>query len=488
MVEIIINGTSCKLIDDSIPTRVLQKLDLELSYKIEGAEFSEAYKSRGWDGTKHLLSKKLEFPYGLLDRVKDFLKVYDIEYTIKDNRDIFKPRPIDISERLKELKKIPYDYQIKAASIVLEKDCGIIRMATGAGKSIVCCMMIANLGRNANVYVIGKDLLYQLHSLLKQVFVNIKVGIIGDGLCEIGDINVISIFTAGICCGIDKKKIINDDFDGENIVPENKHQFIREALKKAKVHILDECQVVTAETINIIHKNINAAYIYGMSATPYRGDNSSILISESILGRNIVDISASYLIERGFLVQPVIKFIDVPKYKGVLPKTYQQIYTTYIVENKVRNDLIIEHAKDLVAKGYKTLILFDKIAHGDLLYDALKDQIPCSLLSGKDSNEQRNIIKKDIETGTIKCIIVSRIFEVGVDIPCINGLILASPTKSKIKVCQKIGRVIRKFEGKSFAAVIDFKDSAKYFKLHSEERKKIYELEPKFKILWPQKK
>lgn len=488
MIEIIINETTCKLAGDSISTSILQKLDSELSYKIEGSEYSEAYKSRGWDGMKRLLTKKLEFSYGLLDRVKEFLNNYNLEYLIIDNRDIFKPRTIDISNRLKEINKIPYDYQISAANIVFEKDCGIIRIATGGGKSLVCCMMIANLGRNANVYVISKDLLYQLHSLLKEIFVDIKIGIIGDGLCEIGDINVISIFTAGICCGVDKKKILNDDFEGEKTVSEDKYQLIRDCLKKAKVHILDECQIVTAETINIIHKNINASYVYGMSATPYRGDNSSILISESILGKNIVDISASYLIDRGFLVQPIIKFEEVPKYKGQLPKTYQQIYTAYIVENEARNNIIINAAKSLVEKGYKVLILFDKIAHGDILHNALKEKIPCSLLSGKDSSEKRNIVKKEIEDGIIKCIIVSRIFEVGVDIPCINGLVLASPTKSKIKTNQKIGRVIRKFEGKKHAAIYDLKDSAKFFKTHSEERKKIYELEPKFKIIWPTKK
>jgi len=299
---------------------------------------------------------------------------------------------------------------------------------------------------------------------------------------------MIPIFIDGICCGIDKKKIINDDFDDEKTVSEDKYDLIRQCLKKSKVHILDECQIVTAETINIIHKNINASYVYGMSATPYRGDNSSILISESILGKSIVDISASYLIDRGFLVQPIIKFLDVPKYKGTLPKTYQQIYTAYIVENEVRNKLIIDSTLSLIEKGYKVLVLFDKIAHGNILYESLKNQIPCSLLSGKDGRDKRNVAKKELENGIIKCIIVSRIFEVGVDIPCIDGLILASPTKSKIKTSQKIGRVIRKFEGKKHAAIYDFKDSAKFFKSHSEDRKKIYELEPKFKIIWPQKK
>jgi superfamily II DNA or RNA helicase len=488
LIEIIINGTTCKLAGEPISTRILQKLDSELSYKIDGAEFSEAYKSRGWDGMKRLLTKKLEFSYGLLDRVKEFLNSNDLEYFITDNRDVFKPRTIDITSRLKEINKVPYDYQQSAANIVFEKDCGIIRIATGGGKSLVCCLMVANLGRNANIYVIGKDLLYQLYDLFKLVFPSIKIGIIGDGLCEIGDINIISIFTAGICCGIDKKKIINDDFDDEKTVSEDKYDLIRQCLKKSKVHILDECQIVTAETINIIHKNINASYVYGMSATPYRGDNSSILISESILGKSIVDISASYLIDRGFLVQPIIKFIDVPKYKGTLPKTYQQIYTTYIVENEVRNKLIIDSTISLIEKGYKVLVLFDKIAHGNILYESLKSKTSCSLLSGKDGRDKRNIAKKELEDGIIKCIIVSRIFEVGVDIPCIDGLILASPTKSKIKTSQKIGRVIRKFEGKKHAAIYDFKDSAKFFKSHSEDRKKIYELEPKFKIIWPQKK
>ena len=277
--------------------------------------------------------------------------------------------------------------------------------------SLVSALLTADIGKSTIVYVIGKDLLHQLHDMYSAVFPDHKIGKIGDGICEIGDINIASVWTMGQALGIKK-----GDRDNEKHVESDKYGNIRQLLKSAKVHIFDECHVASCDTIQAIGRDIRPEHVYGMSASPWRDDNSDLLI-EGTLGKKIVDISASYLIERGYLVQPIIKFKKVPKYHETLPKNYSTIYKQYIVENEVRNNMVLGNAEHLVNLGYQTLVLYQTIAHGKILHDLISEKTPCLLLSGKDKSKVRNEAKEQIESGEIKCIIASKIFDIGVDLP-----------------------------------------------------------------------
>ncbi len=111
--------------------------------------------------------------------------------------------------------------------------------------------------------------------------------------------------------------------------------------------------------------------------------------------------------------------------------------------------------------------------------------MPCVLLSGKDSSDERAAAKAQLENGEINCIIASRIFDIGIDLPSLSGLVVASGGKSSVRALQRIGRVIRKFPGKKQAAIIDFNDSAVFLDKHSLARRKIYLSEEGFEVIWP---
>lgn len=491
MIDIIINKNQCKLEGDELTTSLLQTLDRELSYEIEGARFMPAFQ-RGWDGRKHFFNNKLIFPRGCLDRVIKIFNNYSLSYNIIDNNLLTNSVSLDITDKLKSIKKTPYEYQIEAANKVTEVNCGIFKMATGSGKSLTMALMVAKLNKSSIIYVIGLSLLYQMHELFVSIFGADHVGIVGDGNCDIktgpADINIVSVWTAGIALGVDKKKIINDDDDVvEKTADATKHQQIKKLISSAKVHIIDECHVCGCATLEEINKTINAEHIYGMSASPYSDDGSDLVI-ESILGSIVVNISASYLIERGFLAQPIIKFINVPKIMYPKEVKYPGIYKEYIIENEIRNNIVLENAKDLVSKGYKVLVLYKNIQHGKILLEKLKNEVPCILLNGKDKNNIRDAAKIKMESGEINCVIASNIFDIGLDWPQLSALICAGSGKSSIRSLQRIGRVIRKYGNKKFAAVIEFADNCRYLKDHTQARKKVYETEPKFKIIWPQKK
>jgi superfamily II DNA or RNA helicase len=141
-----------------------------------------------------------------------------------------------------------------------------------------------------------------------------------------------------------------------------------------------------------------------------------------------------------------------------------------------------------VEKGYQTLVLFSSLKHGKILYELFKQHMKCAILDGSNTKEEREQVKKDLLAHKIDCVLASKIFDIGVDIPSLAGLVIACGGKSTVKALQRVGRVIRKYPGKKFAVVIDFIDQAPFLDNHSKTRHKIYKSEEGFDVSWPQVK
>lgn len=492
MAKLIIIGNSSKITDES-DVEFLLKLDKHLSFYVIGAEHTQAFKGyigadgkfTKWNGFKKLLTPNLTFATGLVERVKDFYIKHNKELEIVDNR---KPKStgtsIDITANLKKMNMVPHEYQQHVADIIDGYERGIVKLATGGGKSLIAALISAKLGKTTMVYVIGKDLLYQFHSLFSKIF-NEEIGIIGDGNCELRNINIVSVWTIGQAMGIKRGDILLDDSDSEKNISNDKYADVLKLMKETKVHIIDECHMAACDTIQKIYKFSNPEHLYGLSGSPWRDDGADLLI-ESVLGKYIINIPATYLIERGYLAKPMIMFVKVPHMK--CSRNYMQVYKEYISESVIRNGLVLKYTKILVEKGYKTLVLFSSINHGKLLYELISPHIKCAILDGADDAKTRNKVKRDLETGKIDCILASKIFDLGVDIPSLSGLVVACGGKSTVRALQRIGRVIRKFPGKEQAAIVDFADDAVFLKKHSEIRCKVYCSEEGFDVKWPKVK
>lgn len=492
MARLVIFGNNSKIVDES-DIDFLLKLDRHLSFYVIGAEHTQAFKgyigSDGkftrWDGYKKLLSNNLTFATGLVERVKQFYIDASKELEIVDTRPPKSiGKSIDISNNLEKMDMVPHEYQQHVADIIDGYDRGIIKLATGGGKSLIAALIAAKLGKKTMVYVIGKDLLYQFHKLFSKIF-DEDIGIIGDGNLKIHNINIVSVWTIGQAMGLKRGDILLDDSDSEEKLSDEKYLDILKLMKETKVHIIDECHMAACDTIQKIYKYSSPEHIYGLSGSPWRDDGADLLI-ESILGKYIINIPATYLIERGYLAKPVIRFIKVPYMK--CPRNYKQVYKDYVVESVIRNGLVLKYTQMLVNKGYKTLVLFSSIKHGKILYDLISPHIKCALLDGSDDAKTRNKVKRDLEKGKIDCILASRIFDLGVDIPALAGLVVACGGKSTVRALQRIGRVIRQFPGKECSAIVDFADDAVFLKNHSEIRYKIYASEEGFEVSWPKVK
>ena len=184
------------------------------SYMVDGAQFSPKFRKGFWDGRTHLMNKKTgAFPTGLVPYVIDVLKEEEVEYEIKDHRPI--PVSADAGFELKGKFQLR-DYQLNVCKAAVEKKQGIIKMATGAGKTVCAAAIIKCVGLNTLFLVTSKELLYQAEEEFREKLGldGPEVGLVGDGHWDPGTwITIAIIDTVHARLGDEKCKELLDSTD-----------------------------------------------------------------------------------------------------------------------------------------------------------------------------------------------------------------------------------------------------------------------------------
>lgn len=454
------------------------------SYWVQNAEKSDLYKKRRWDGYKKLYNRqKKTFPMGLLEYIIETLEKHNIKYKIEDNRSQSIAGGLDI--HLKEDVKIR-DYQIDAIETGIMKGRCVLQIATGGGKTVIASGIIDRLKSNTLFIVHTKDLMYQtIDSFNDFLDHDDLVGQLGDGVIDVKPITVCTVQTLSKVLGLKFEKMVNDDSNFK----EKKISDIKEAraaVSKMEVVIWDEVHRVACDmAYNVSEKLTNPLIRIGLSASAWRDDGADIMI-EAALGRKAYYLSASDLIERGFLTQPIIK-MQYMKPQGYNSygddRKYDTIYKEEITDNQKRNELIADTFVDLVGMGIPTMILVQHIKHGRELKRLIEDRWDkITFLSGSDLSEVRNSTISQMKEGMMG-LIATTIADEGLDIKRLGGLILAGGGKSSTRALQRVGRVLRPYEGKDNAIVIDFFDDIKYLNNHANKRMEIYKSEKNFIVL-----
>lgn len=456
--------------------KILKEIDYLLSYQIQGFQFMAV--GNHWDGRYRLFKNNGKFPIGMLQTVIDILKKHKLEYQIKDGRnslDYGNPIP-----PISDSKFAPRDYQMEAIKTCIQQGSGIVRMCTGSGKTFVISSVVAHYNVPSIIYVISIDLLYQMVETLKKSY-GIDAGMIGDGHCQIKKINVATIWSAATAFEQKLDKSLAEDIFFSKKKESNKDD-IKRLVNSANLIVLDEAHFAGSDTFQFLAKvSTQARHRFLFSATPWRENGDSILL-EAVAGPKIMDISASYLIEREYLVQPKILFKEVPKMESP-GKTYHDVYKNYIEDNPIRNNLAVMACKNFVKSKKKVLILIKKVNHGKTIKGLLDEHgIRSAYLDGSKSSEERMNIISMLESDQLDVIIASSIFNQGVDVPMLDVLINVSSGKSKSQILQKVGRVLRTYKNKKTAYVLDFYDNCKFLKDHSKARIESLKSEKKFLI------
>jgi superfamily II DNA or RNA helicase len=403
------------------PKKLEAALFNRLCYKRDGWQFMP---NKAWAYVRFYNHKKAKFAWGLIDRARPILEQWtkfsgEEVKIISYNNLVFKH--FTFNQKLRE-------YQRDAIMALHLNNGGIISLPTGAGKTFTAIefLSMTNFGK-ALVIVPTKDLQVQWENEIKN--------------------SQIIVHT---------------------------YQYLTrhlEILKNQDIVIFDEVHHVAANTLYKIALLCNDACLVGLSATPFRAYEPEGMKIEAALGKIVYQISLHELIKQGYLCDADI-IVQTMEYDKAIEDdwlSYPEIVDKYIVNNYERNELVVNTALE---QNNTTLILVDKIEHGKILYDML---VNCNRVFVHGTSKDRRKIFDEIKAGKYKIIIATKIYGEGVNFPNLHNLILAGGGKSSVATVQKIGRILRLFDGKDKAHIFDFNDKIKYLDKHFEERLKIYE-------------
>lgn len=490
VIEIEITNVQCKVITKLDPY-VASVLHEKCSFRPEGSEYAANYYARKkgikWDGLRKLFNAQTHrFPVGLLSMVTKSLNEmgYDVTY-INDRiaaQQTIGQHPFYIANYEER------EYQTRAVNASVANGNGIIKAATGSGKTTIAARTIFALQSRTIFIVHTRDLLYQTIEAFQRMFPAETIGQIGDGVFNWSNVTVATMQSLAI---IGDVKYESSKYDEDGIaVKEDKKFWKREDIKKefadyvktVAVVMFDEVQLISSQTAFSVRFLFDRAnFAFGYSASPWRDDGSDLMI-EAAFGPRIVDITASELIDLGYLVQPIIEIKKVRNntYAG---KTYSEIYQSAIVDNALRNIQVITDAWAEYKVNRNVLVLVTRIAHGELLERAFNDMnIPATFISGKSKMKDRKRVIQMMRDGNKQIFIASTIADVGLDVPRLDSIIEAGAGKSSVTALQRLGRVMRPFPGKVVCHFITYRDTAPYLRDQIDRKIEIWRTEPKFVI------
>ena len=461
-----VNETYNKIIAD--PSTIME-LSGYFTFDVPGAKFTPAYRNKVWDGKIRLLNTMTCLLYaGLNAYVQEFAdkRNYTVIYKSDFSADEFSLKEaMDFISTLNLPEKFtPRDYQIGAFTHAIRNRRSLLLSPTASGKSFIIYLITRYYNARTLIIVPTTSLVSQLAS-------------------DFSDYGFISNdFVHRIYSGQDKqtdKPITISTWQSIYKLP-------KEYFQQFDVVIGDEAHLFKAKSLtSILAKLDNCKYRFGFTGT-LDGSNTHKLVLEGLFGPVRKVTTTAELIDQKHLAEFKIKAI-VLSYpdeirKMIARSSDYQAEMDYIVRLDARNKFIRNLTLSLEGN---TLLLFQYVEkHGKVLYDRLVQEAKdrkVFYVSGEVDGEEREEIRKIVETEKNAIIVASfGTFSTGVNIRNLHNVIFSSPSKSKIRNLQSIGRGLRKSDSKDSATLYDIADdmswkSKKNFTLlHFMERIKIY--------------
>ena len=421
--------------------------------------FSAVYLGKDVDGY-------IQVPRGLKERIIEECNKAGIDVDISDQKE--KGCPIRVSFK----GDLRMQQELAAEKLLTYSD-GVLSAATAFGKTVVCSYLIAERKVNTLILLQSKDLLNQWVDELDK-FLDIKeeppeyetktgrkkkrdsvIGILH------GSKNTLTgIVDVAMVGSMYSKGKFNDLINSYGMV------------------IMDECHHAASNTSMELLQKINAKYVYGVSATPKRGDSLDKIIYMLLgpLRHRFTALERAQ--EQGighYFVPRYTRVVDNADSKDDINKAYSLISTS-----KVRNDMIISDVKKSIAQKKTPVILTRFKEHAKLLYDALKNEADHVFLlygdnSDKENAEIRVKLKQVPKTESLILIATGQKIGEGFDFPRLDVLMLAAPVSFEGRLEQYVGRLNRDYEGKEAVYVYDYIDAhVRFFNKMYGKRLKTY--------------
>jgi superfamily II DNA or RNA helicase len=473
------------LCDDSVKAELTDYF----SFFAPNYQFNPLYKKRVWNGKIYLYNKKNSYLYGGLIRyLREFCKERDLSLQIDASVQAFNDITMDeINDYVKTLnlhsqnKAIePRDYQLTGFFKSIKYRKVLLLSPTASGKSLVIYLITRFLLQNECRRGL---LIVPTISLVEQMYGDFK---------DYSSAN-----------GWEVEKYIQKIYQGHDKVISKSltistwqsiHTFDKKFFEQFDFVIGDEAHGFKAKSLTgIMTKMVNAKYRVGTTGTI---DDTIVnkLTLEGHFGAAVKVITTKELIDKKQLSDLDIKCL-VLKYPDNLCRVvktmdYQQ-EMDFIVTNNARNNFVTNLSIDL--KG-NTLILFQYVdKHGKILYNKILEKTKNTgrkvfFVCGETDASDREAVRHITEQENDAIIVASYgVFSTGVNIRRLHNIIFASPSKSKIRNLQSIGRGLRLGNDKEKATLYDISDDLRidnnvnYTMNHYAERVKIYHAE-KFKV------
>jgi superfamily II DNA or RNA helicase len=440
------------------------------TFDVPGAKFSPKYKSKIWDGKIRIFNPMTKLLYcGLTEQLGKFCTSRDYQLELDEG---FEDTEFSLVEAKNFVAKLapkyePRDYQLDAFVHAVRKSRSLLLSPTGSGKSLIIYLLCCFYRKKTLVIVPTTSLVHQMTSDFEDY---------------------------GYPTGQIHKIMSGQEKHSDKMVTVATWQSIyklpKQWFKQFDVVFGDEAHLYKAKSLTTIMTALQCKYKFGLTGT-LDGTEVNPLILQGLFGPVRKVITTSELMDQKHLAELSIKAL-VLKYPDEIRKlvsTYDyQAEMDFLTQSSIRNKFIKNLALSLSGN---TLLLFQYVEkHGKVLYDMLaKESIDRNVffISGDVSGEKREEIRKIIETETNAIIVASYgTSSTGINIKNLSNVIFASPSKSRVRNLQSIGRGLRTSETKTTATLYDIADNLSwkskknYTLLHFLERVRMYNGE-KFK-------
>lgn len=447
---------------------VIQELADVFTFVVPGAKFMPAVRNRYWDGKIRLLNPLTGLTYiGLIEEIKKFAKLRDYDLSIEDKLQPDFDLP-DLNYFFQDIRLTvePREYQVAAFNHAIANGRATLLSPTASGKSLIIFLLSQWFNQKRVLVIVPTtSLVFQMKSDFESYTKRkLKIHCITAGVDKETTEDIVISTWQSI---YKMPKAWFNQFSC--IIGDEVHQFKATSLK------------------SIMEKAEQTAYRFGFTGT-LDGTQTNELTIQGLFGPTHRVTTTTQLMEQNHVADLNIKALILkhPVEDCKLSKnfTYQQ-EMDFITRNSVRNKFIMNLSLSL--KG-NSLVLFQYVdKHGKALYDILKSKEPqrdIFFIHGGVNAEEREEIRGIVEGHTNAIIVASYgTFSTGVNIRNLHNVILASPSKSRIRVLQSIGRGLRVSDKKNKMTLFDITDDLRYkshtnFTLqHFSERLNIYNSE-----------
>jgi superfamily II DNA or RNA helicase len=448
---------------------VAMELSEHFTFSVPNARFSPQFRNKVWDGKIRLFALAGRTLYlGLIPYVEEFAKQrnYQIEYV---NRNDFCSESFSIQEAndfasTLSLPLSPRDYQIAAFTHAVRNRRALLLSPTASGKSLI-------------IYLLTR----YYESKKKTLIIVPTTSLVHQMASDFESYGAAKDWSHKIFSGEEKitdRQVIITTWQSIYKLP-------KPWFAKFDTVIGDEAHLFKAKSlISIMSKLESCSNRFGFTGT-LDGTHTNKLVLEGLFGAVKQVTTTAELIEQKHLSAFKIKAIILKHPDGICEQYKKSTYDeeiNYLFTSQSRTNFIVNLIISL--KG-NTLLLFKTIDHGQRLYREIGDQIEDGrkifYVDGGVDGVVREETRKAIEQEENSVIVASLgTFSTGINIRNLHNIVFASPSKSRVKTLQSIGRGLRKSDTKTLAVLYDIADDMSWKSrnnftlLHFAERIKMY--------------